>query len=404
MLRGGVVSGSFGQDVAARELASLFAEELSGAVARERSEFDRLTASVDKLVLFGAGNLGRETLACLRNDGVPPVAFSDNRSETWGRTIDGIDVLAPADAARLVGSKGAVLVTIWNDRHRFAETAQQLRALGCPNVFASPALRWKYQGRIPQFPFFFLDLPSRIYGAREEVLRAANVWADDESRREYVSQIRLRMLGDLETLPPPAPDQYAPTDLFEPNEDEVFVDCGAFDGDTIREFVAAWKGRFKAAYALEPDPATFTRLVQSIDQHPHSISSRITPVQGAVGARSESVSFRADGTMGAAIATDGDVTITCHALDDLFDRECVTYVKMDIEGFEPAALQGSLQLVKRCRPILAVCAYHAQDHVWSIPLFLHEQLPDYSLFLRPHKPDGWDLIVYAVPRERLLRA
>ena len=404
MLRGGVVSESFGQEVAARELASLFSEELSGTVARERSEFDRLMAGVDRLVLFGAGNLGRETLACLRNDGVAPVAFSDNRRDTWGRTVDGIPVLAPADAARLVGSTGAFLVTIWNDRHRFAETAQQLRALGCPNVFASPTLRWKYQGRIPQFPFFFLDLPSRLYGAREEVLRAANVWADDESRREYVAQIRLRMLGDLETLPPPVPDQYAPSDLFDPSEDEVFVDCGAFDGDTIRDFVAAWDGRFKSAYALEPDPATFSRLVETVNQLPQSIGARITPVQAGVAERSERVSFRADGTMGAAIAADGDVTIMCHALDDLFDRECVTYVKMDIEGFEPAALQGSLQLVDRCRPILAVCAYHAQGHVWSIPLFLHEQLSDYSLFLRPHKPDGWDLIVYAVPHERRLKA
>lgn len=398
------MSESFGQEVAARELASLFSEELSGTVARERSEFDRLMAGVDRLVLFGAGNLGRETLACLRNDGVAPVAFSDNRRDTWGRTVDGIPVLAPADAARLVGSTGAFLVTIWNDRHRFAETAQQLRALGCPNVFASPTLRWKYQGRIPQFPFFFLDLPSRLYGAREEVLRAANVWADDESRREYVAQIRLRMLGDLETLPPPVPDQYAPSDLFDPSEDEVFVDCGAFDGDTIRDFVAAWDGRFKSAYALEPDPATFSRLVETVNQLPQSIGARITPVQAGVAERSERVSFRADGTMGAAIAADGDVTIMCHALDDLFDRECVTYVKMDIEGFEPAALQGSLQLVDRCRPILAVCAYHAQGHVWSIPLFLHEQLSDYSLFLRPHKPDGWDLIVYAVPHERRLKA
>ena len=404
MLRGAVVSEPFGHEVAARQLAALFSEELSGAVAREQSEFDRLTAGVDKLVLFGAGNLGREVLACLRQDGIAPVAFSDNRREMWGQTVDGLQVLAPHDAAALVGSTGAFLVTIWNDRHRFAETAQQLRALGCPNVLASPALRWKYQGRIPVFPFFFLDLPSRMYGARDEVLRAASVWADDESRREYVAQIRLRLLGDLETLPPPAPDQYAPSNLFEPSENEVFVDCGAFDGDTIRDFVTAWKGRFKSAYALEPDPGTFSRLADTVDRLPREIGTRIKPIQAAVGARSEQVSFRADGTMGAAIAADGDVTIVCHALDDMFEQDCVTYVKMDIEGFEPAALRGSLRLLNRCRPVLAVCAYHAQDHVWSIPLFLREQLPDYSFFLRPHKPDGWDLIVYAVPNERRPRA
>ena len=395
------MSESFGQDVAARELSVLFSEGLDRTVAREQSEFDRLARSVDKLALFGAGNLGRETLACLRTDGITPIAFSDNRPGMWGSAIDGIPVLEPSEAARLVGARGAFLVTIWNDRQRFAATAQQLRALGCPNVFASPALRWKYQGRLLEFPFFFLDLPSRLYDAKDDALRGATVWADDASRREYVAQIRLRMLGDLETLPAPAPDQYAPRDLFAPSDREVFVDCGAFDGDTIRDFVAAWEGRFESAYALEPDPATFRRLLQTVDQLPPGIRSRITPVQAGVGERSETVSFRADGTMGAAIAADGDVTVMIHALDDMFERERVTYVKMDIEGHEPAALRGSLKLLDRCRPVLAVCAYHTPDHVWSIPLFLREQCPDYSLFLRPHKPDGWDLIVYAVPRERL---
>ena len=76
---------------------------------------------------------------------------------------------------------------------------------------------------------------------------------------------------------------------------------------------------------------------------------------------------------------------------------------MDIEGEELAALHGSMSIVSRHRPVLAVCAYHTQDHLWSIPLFFNDRLEDYSLFLRPHKPDGWDLIVYAIPNERLVR-
>jgi hypothetical protein len=96
--------------------------------------------------------------------------------------------------------------------------------------------------------------------------------------------------------------------------------------------------------------------------------------------------------------------VVCRTLDDLFDREAITYLKMDIEGQELGALHGALGVITRCRPVLAICVYHTQDHLWSIPLFLRRYLREYAFFLRPHKPDGWDLILYAVPRERVVPA
>ena len=41
--------------------------------------------------------------------------------------------------------------------------------------------------------------------------------------------------------------------------------------------------------------------------------------------------------------------------------------------------------------------------LWKIPLLLREWRNDYALFLRPHNEEGWDLVCYAVPRERLSR-
>jgi FkbM family methyltransferase len=189
--------------------------------------------------------------------------------------------------------------------------------------------------------------------------------------------------------------------VFAPSDNEVFVDCGAFDGDTIRGFVTAWDGRFKHIYALEPDPGSCRRLSSSIQSLPALIANRIEVRQIAVGGERGQVRFRADGTMGAAFADDGDITIDCRTLDDLFEHDSVSYIKMDIEGQELAALRGGMGVIARYRPVIAACVYHTQNHLWSIPLFLHERLEDYSLFLRPHKPDGWDLIAYAVPRERL---
>jgi len=80
-----------------------------------------------------------------------------------------------------------------------------------------------------------------------------------------------------------------------------------------------------------------------------------------------------------------------------------TFIKLDIEGYEIEALRGARGVIDRAAPVLAVCVYHLQDHLWRIPLLLREWRSDYALFLRPHNEEGWDLVCYAVPRARLSR-
>ena len=67
-------------------LRELLSERREEAVRRERSAFDEQAgASNARLVLFGAGNLGRKTLSGLRAAGIEPIAFTDNDPGLWGR-------------------------------------------------------------------------------------------------------------------------------------------------------------------------------------------------------------------------------------------------------------------------------------------------------------------------------
>lgn len=65
------------------------------------------------------------------------------------------------------------------------------------------------------------------------------------------------------------------------------------------------------------------------------------------------------------------------------------------------ALEGAREVIQRRRPVLAVSAYHKQYHLWQVPLNLAIVCTDYSFFLRPHGTEGWDLVCYAIPSERL---
>ena len=109
------------------ELDHLLSEPLSSVRDRERSAFDKLLAGCEnRLVLFGAGNLGRKVLQCVRSIGAEPLAFADNSQSKWGTNVDGVPVLSPKDAAAQYGPSALFLVTIWSLGHSYPESRAML--------------------------------------------------------------------------------------------------------------------------------------------------------------------------------------------------------------------------------------------------------------------------------------
>jgi FkbM family methyltransferase len=388
-----------------RELADLLAESTAHAIVREQSAFNACVARIGSsdVVLFGAGGLGRRVAQGLRRAGTPPLAFTDNDARRWGTELDAIPVLSPAEAARRFGASAAFVVTIWGagSPHRFEQSRAQLEALGCVAISAFPPLLW----RVPEgtLPHYCQDLPHHVLEQAPAATRALELWADEASRREYVSQMRFWLLADFDGLSHPVPHpQYFPNDLLDLSAGELFVDCGAFTGDTLRSFLDAGH-TLNRAIALEPDPINLSALRQSIEEL--GIADRVAVHAVGAGREHGRAWLDASGTAASAVrpAEDGGAgtPIDIVPLDDLLRDERPTFVKMDIEGAEPEALAGAREMVRRHRPVLAVSAYHVQDHLWRIPLQIAAMTEDYRFFLRPHNEEGWDLVCYAIPAERL---
>ena len=74
---------------------------------------------------------------------------------------------------------------------------------------------------------------------------------------------------------------------------------------------------------------------------------------------------------------------------------------MDIEGSELPALKGGLKTIQQDRPQLAVSIYHSNDDFVDIPLFLHEDLKDYTFRLGHYSFDLCETVLYAIPNELL---
>jgi FkbM family methyltransferase len=385
-----------------RELDALVSRDPAAMRVAERHAFDRLAGGRD-IVLMGAGGLGRRALAGLRRHGVEPLAFADNGKQ--GTTLDGLPVLSPEAAARQFGARAAFVVTIWgaNSSHRFADSRAQLRALGCDVVTSFPQLFWKYPETL--LPFYLQDLPSRLLEDRAEVQRGFDVWEDEASRAEYVAQVRFRVNADFDGLSHPVKHpQYFADDLFVWSGDEWIVDGGAYDGDTVRTLSTMYGDRFGHVLALEPDPGNFARLQATVAALPRSARAKVDCRQLALGSQPRTLYLDATGTAASTTSVDasaGTIAVRAETLDSLVEGASPTFIKLDIEGFEVDALEGARTTIERRAPVLAVCVYHKQDHLWRIPLLLREWRDDYAFFLRPHNEEGWDLVCYAVPRARL---
>ncbi|HEV8068195.1 MAG TPA: FkbM family methyltransferase [Planctomycetaceae bacterium] len=347
------------------------------------------------LVLFGAGRLGLIALKGLRGIGIEPAAWADNNPRLQGTVVEGLPVYSAAEASAKFGGATFVVTIYTGAGVRRQLTEMGLRAVACTHVFR------QYPDTF--LPHACLDLPSKLLPERRNILQAAKIWADDESRTEYLAQIRYRALLD-EAVPPAHPgSMYFPEDLLKLIADEVFVDCGAFDGDSLRAFLDRSARCFGQIVALEPDPSNFQRLEKFVSGLPEGLRDKIRLVQAAVGSRRETVRFEAIGTAGSQVTSAGTYEVRCLPLDEVLADCGASLIKMDIEGSELQALQGAQNTIRKHLPALSICLYHRQEDLWTIPLFIASLSDKYRLFLRRHSDDCWEQICYAIPAERLTR-
>ena len=87
-----------------------------------------------------------------------------------------------------------------------------------------------------------------------------------ESRRVYANIINFRISGNIRYLmdvTTPKTEIYRKIIRLTPNE--VYVDLGAYNGDTIEEVLQHTRGKYIRIYAVEPDRKNFKKLCKYLD-------------------------------------------------------------------------------------------------------------------------------------------
>jgi FkbM family methyltransferase len=387
-------------DVFRSGLRSALDKLLAESIEQIRKREDSITSSLaladgDAFILFGAGAWGRHTLARLRRTGIEPSGFADNDATKWGTIIDGLPVMSAHEAASRFGRDVAFIVTVYTG----VKVRRQLRDLGLRG-FPFSALALRFPDAL--MPDNSIDFPHKMAGHEEEIRRGLSVWADDISRQEYLAQVRYRLTFE-EDLPPclPPGEIYFPEDLVALTDEEAFVDCGAYDGDSVRDFLRRCRSRFGRIVALEPDPQNAARLEESLAELPDDVRRSIEIVPAAASSRRGRLRFNSTGTVGSTVGETGESEVAAIPLDEVLAGRGPTYIKMDIEGSELDALAGARAVIAEHAPVLAVCLYHRQHDLWQLPLQIRALNERYRLFLRRYSDDCWEQVCYAIPPERV---
>lgn len=363
------------------------------------SAFGAAAGGGRRVVIVGCGHLGTLAFSGAKAAGLDIVAVADNNPARWHSTFNDVPVLPPEEAVTRHNHDAFFVVGIYNG----SPVRQQLLDLGCTRVVSYPMFFWHFSDHMPEEDR--LELPYRILPHVDMIRGAYARLADAQSKVEYAAQVHWRCTLDYTCLPVAgAPsDMYFDSGIVPLSSREVFVDCGAFDGDSIRAFLRATSNAFDRIVAIEPDPGNLAALDRYLTTLPGEARDRISVLPFGVGDRNERVHFNASGTVGSRVSTDQTCTaIECRRLDDLLRGRAATMVKMDIEGAEPHALRGLVETMRHDRPILAICAYHKCEHLWTLPPLMLDSVPDYRLYLRRYAEDCWETVYYAVPLERLV--
>ncbi len=284
-----------------------------------------------EVVIFGAGRAGMCMVEILEAYGIEPSCLCDNNAELHGKERYGKKIISPE---QLKDMKQRACIIVGVDFYK-DEIYQQVLSLGY-----KPG-----------------DIISKDWG----------YWLGTEK-------------------------QYFDSQIVAPAENEVFVDGGAYDGETTLEFFKWHDGKNARSYLFEPDEENCTKL------HEKFANSRANVTIYGQGLYSETkeLRFRAGIGDSSNISDEGDVLVQVSSIDEKIKDSKVTFIKLDVEGSERKALEGAKKTIRENKPKLAISLYHKPEDIIEIPAYILELNREYKLYIRHYTYSNRETVLYAI--------
>jgi len=216
---------------------------------------------------------------------------------------------------------------------------------------------------------------------------------DEHSRNAFKKLVSFRFnydIAHLEGFTWKEDVQYFENFLNLRAEDEVFVDVGGYDGYTSLEFIKR-SPNYKSIHIFEPEPNNYQQCLHSLngyrDVHIHNLG---------LSRHKATLKIEEQGS-GSKVSEDGTVTINVDKLDCVLN-DAPTFIKMDIEGEEIAAIEGARHIIMTHHPRLAISVYHKPGDFWKIPRLILSIRDDYEVYMRHYTECIYETVMFFVPK------
>lgn len=231
---------------------------------------------------------------------------------------------------------------------------------------------------------------------KKEIEEVCSILSDEKSREVLLQKIKFLQTHDKKDRPKYSyASQYFDKELVSLTEKEVFLDCGSYRGDTVRNFVKLCHKRYKGIVCFEPEPKNYNFLVKS------AAYENVKFFRGGVWSSTTILRFL-DGIAGSSHVMkekeeeEKYIEIPVYAIDNLEECRDATFIKMDIEGSEMNALLGAENTIRRNRPKLAICIYHSNEDHLRIAKWIYGLNLGYKLYIRHHTAYLEETVLYAI--------
>lgn len=339
------------------------------------------------IAILGAADEGVRLLELCVAHGIHVCAIIDDKVERQGLQL-GSHAVTSVDSLEELDRETPVVIA----SHRVLKAYERVKQMGFANVAPFALLEALDPEMFPPHMFYH-HLLEDLVDNRERYIALRSRFADEMSMQVLDAILGYRLTLDPEVLVPVIEwDLYAPNNLIDYRDDEVYVDGGSYDGDTIRLFLKRVGGKFSRVIAFEPDHGTYVRLKANFSEEP-----KVETMNAGLHRRAGVLRFDNAGTRGSIFTEMGNFEIPVVGLDEILTGDRVTLIKMNIEGSELEALRGAYASIKQWAPKLAISVYHNPFDLWQLPEEILKIRADYQLYLRQHDGGIIESVLYALP-------
>ena len=349
------------------------------------------------IIIYGNGIYGKFLFDALEKIGYKKnIKYILNDYALAQETYNGISVVKYSDII-IDDNKDIIIIGIQNAD----KLLEKLKIDGHSYIIADPSQSF-YQDNLMGLVYkcinmsVITDVFARIRYYYENMLDKEDyiisLYKEDLSKQIIKNRLDFYKTGDCKYIDatPISADEYFNQEYYNIADNEVYVDCGAYDGDSIIGFINYVNGKYDKIIGFEPDSISFEKLKTNVSDY-----SNIILFPYASGKENGEVRFESTGTLGSSVSDlKGDI-VEVKKLDDLLGEERITLIKIDVEGAELDTLKGLAGIINSQKPKMAVCIYHLMDDIIDIPEYLSSLVPDYSFIVRQHVGSILDTVLYA---------